>query len=128
MSVAGPSRVLPSWRVAPREKIESTYEQDLLGLLDQLSLEERDEFQTSLKRRISAGGRLSDYDVALNDLIQQARELAVFNQDRMLAERIAVEEDSDDGVDQTPAVETPREAPQPKRKRSVDLPSLFRVS
>ena len=123
MSVAGPSRIPPSGRSAPREQIGNTYEQDLLRLLDQLSLEERDEFQTSLMQRISAGGRLTDHEVALNDLIQQARDLAAFNQDRLLAERVATQEDSDvKGVDQSPTVQTSAMVPQPKAKRLVDFP------
>lgn len=113
MGAAGPS--------SRRAGIESTYEQDLRGLLDRLSLEEKDEFQASMTRRISAGGRLSDHEIALNDLIQQARELAALEQDRMLAERIAIEEDSDVDVDhwQPPTVETeaPHVDPEPTGKR-----------
>ena len=108
MNVAGPSRrTLPPGRLAPGERVKSTYEQDLLGLLTQLSLDEMDEIQTFFTRRTGAGEPLSDHDIAMNDLLQQARALSVFDQDRMLAQRIAAGEEV--GVElHGPAVQTPR--------------------
>lgn len=117
MNVAGPSR--PSGRLTQRENVESTYEQDLLGLLDQLSLDEIDEMQTFFTRRTGAGEPLSDHDSAMNDLLQQARALAVVNEDRMLAQRIAAGED-DIGVEfQRPAIvqTAPLAVPQPNTHR-----------
>ncbi|KAG9311554.1 hypothetical protein JVU11DRAFT_7759 [Chiua virens] len=99
MSVAGPSRVRAPGRLA-RESITSTYEDDLQGLLNQLSLDEMDEMETFFTQRASAGERLSDHDLAMNDLLQQARALAFFNEDRILAERIANGED----VEEAPRV------------------------
>lgn len=93
MNVAGPSRV-PSGR---RERVESTYEEDLLGLLRELNLDEIDQMQTFFTH---TGDRLSDHDIAMNDLLQQARALAVVNQDRVLAQRIAAGEDV--SIDQRP--------------------------
>lgn len=111
MNVAGPSRrVPPPGRLAPRERVESTYEEDLLELLNQLSIDEMDEMQTFFTLRSSAGVPLSDHEVAMNDLLQQVRTLAVFNQDRILAQQIATGEDV--GVEfQRPAVQAPRHVP-----------------
>jgi hypothetical protein len=109
MNVAGPSRVPSSGRLAPRGRVESTYEEDLLELLSQLSLDEMDEMQTFFTHRTRAGDPLSDHDMAMNDLLQQARALAVFNQDRVFAQRIAAGEDI--GVEQRLA-QRPGAAPQ----------------
>ena len=118
MNVAGPSRrVYPFGGDAARERVESTYEQDLMGLLDQLGLDELDEMETFFTHRASAGHRLSDHDVAMNDLLQQARALAAFNEDRILAQQIAAGEDGF-GLEpqRPPRVEAPRVAvPQPNR-------------
>ena len=93
MDVAGPSRVPASFgQSAPGERIESAYEEDLLGLLSRLSPDEMDEMQTLFAHRIQAGDPLSDHDIAMNDLLQQARALAVFDQDRVVAQGIATEE------------------------------------
>ena len=110
MNVAGPSRVPASGRLAPGGRVESTYEDDLLGLLSQLSLDEMDEMETFFAFRMRAGEPMSDHDVAMNDLLQQARALALFDQDRVLAQRIAAGEDVD--VDQRP-VQRPGAVPQP---------------
>ncbi|KAF8137118.1 hypothetical protein EV363DRAFT_1316699 [Boletus edulis] len=93
MNVAGPSRVQPSGRLASRGRVESTYEDDLLGLLNHLSLDEMDEIQSFFTLRTRAGHPMSDHEVAMNDLLQQSRALAVLNQDRALAQRIAIGED-----------------------------------
>ncbi|KAG8216599.1 hypothetical protein J3R82DRAFT_6785 [Butyriboletus roseoflavus] len=111
MNVAGPSRVPPAGRLAPRGRVESTYEDDLLGLLSQLSLDEMDEMQMFFTHRTRGGDPLSDHDVAMNDLLQQARALAVFDQDRVLAQRIAAGEDPSTGVNQ---VRTPAGATVPR--------------
>ncbi|KAI9457929.1 hypothetical protein HD554DRAFT_2177512 [Boletus coccyginus] len=100
MNVAGPSRASSSGRRAPRERVESTYEEDLLGLLAQLDVEEMDEIQGFFTQRWRGGEPLSDHDIAMNDLLQQARALAIFDQDRALAQRIAAGEDV--GVEQRP--------------------------
>lgn len=97
MNVAGPSRARPSGQLAPG-RVESTYEEDLLEILSQLSLDEMDEMETFFTHRSLAGNQLSDHDMAMNDLLQQARALAVFNQDRVLAQMIAAGEDV--GVEQ----------------------------
>jgi hypothetical protein len=96
MNVAGPSRVpASSGPLAPGGRVESAYEEDLLGLLNQLSLDEMVEMQTLFAHRTRAGDPLSDHDMAMNDLLQQARALAVFDQDRVLAQRIDTGEDVD---------------------------------
>ena len=96
MNVAGPSRrVIPPGRLAPGERVDSTYEADLVELLNQLSLDEMDEMLTFFTLRRSAGEPLSDRDVAMNDLLQQVHALAVSNQDQTLAQRIAADEDVD---------------------------------
>ena len=67
--------------------------------------------QTFFMRRTRGGDPLSDHDVAMTDLLQQARALAVSNQDRELAQRIAAGEHV--GVNQRP-VPTPGAAvPRP---------------
>jgi len=103
MNIAGPSRASSSGAggLAPRGRVENTYEEDLLGLLAQLNPDEMDEMQTFFAR---AGEPLSDHDIAMNDLLQQARALAVFNQDWALAQRVAAGEDV--GGEQRP-VQTP---------------------
>jgi len=101
MNVAGPSRASSS---ATRRRVESTYEEDLLGLLAQLDAEEMDEIQSFFTHRSRAGQPLSDHDIAMSDVLQQARALAIFDQDRALAQRIAAGEDV--GVEQRP-VQTP---------------------
>ena len=105
MDVAGPSRApASSGQLAPGERVESTYEEDLLGLLNHLSLDEMDEMQTLFAHRIRAGDPLSDHDIAMNDLLQQARALADFDQDRVVAQSIATEEvvDVERGPEQRP--------------------------
>ena len=93
MNVAGPSRVAASsGQLAPGGRVESIYEEDLLGFLGRLSLDEMDEMQTLFTHRVRAGDPLSDHDMAMNDLLQQARALSVFNQDRVLAQTIAEED------------------------------------
>lgn len=103
MSVAGPSRASSSGRLGQRGRVESTYEEDLLGLLGNLSLDEMDEMQAFFTR----AGPLSDHDVAMNDLLQQARALAVLNQDILLAQRIA------DGEDVGVVAQRPVAVPRP---------------
>ena len=93
MDVAGPSRApASSGQLAPGERVDSAYEEDLLGLLTRLSPDEMDEMQTLFAHRIQAGDPLSDHDIAMNDLLQQARALAVFDQDRVVAQGVATEE------------------------------------
>ncbi|KIJ04705.1 hypothetical protein PAXINDRAFT_122676, partial [Paxillus involutus ATCC 200175] len=86
MNVAGPSRARLGRRV------ESTYEEDLLGFLQNLSLDERENFQTDYDNRTRHGYALSDHDLAVNLLLQQARDLTIFNGDRALAQHLAAEE------------------------------------
>ena len=110
MNVAGPSRrVYPLGGDATRERVESTYEQDLLALLDQLGLDELDEMETFFTQRASAGHQLSDHDIAMYDLLQQARALVAFNEDRILAERVTAGQD-EVGLEfqRPPTVEAPR--------------------
>ena len=73
--------------------MQSTYEEDLLGLLDQLSPDEIDDIQTFFAHRMQIGLPSSDHDVAMIHLLQQVRGLAEINEDRALAQRIANEED-----------------------------------
>lgn len=93
MNVAGPSSRLSIGRFTRGERVDSTYEQDLLGLLDQLGPEEIDELHTFIAHRMQNGYPSSDHDVAMISLLQQVRELAHINEDRVLAQRIADGED-----------------------------------
>ena len=93
MNVAGPSSRISIGRFARRERVESTYEEDLLGLVDSLSPDEMDELQTIFAHRIQHGHPLSDHDVAMITLLQQVHELAGINEDRVLAQRVADGED-----------------------------------
>ena len=107
MDVAGPSRVpASSGQSAPGERVESAYEEDLLGLLSRLSPDEMDEMQTLFAHRIQAGDPLSDHDIAMNDLLQQAHALAVFDQDGAVAQGITTEEGVgvEQGLGQRPGV------------------------
>jgi hypothetical protein len=47
--------------------------------------------QTVYDDRVHRGDRLSDHEVAFALLMENARELAHFNADRVLAQRLAVE-------------------------------------
>jgi len=107
MNVASPSRASSSGGLPPRGRVESTYEEDLLGLLAQLNPDEMDEMQMFFTR---AGEPLSNQDIAMNDLLQQARALAIFDQDRALAQQVAAGEDvgGEQWLVQTPAVVQPR--------------------
>lgn len=124
MNVAGPSRAPRSEHLVPRGRAEGTYEEDLLEFLGRLSVGEVDELQTFFTRRTHDGNPLSDHDVAMNDLLQQARALAVANEDRLLAQRIAGGEDV--GIDRRP-VQTPGAVNRPNDNRRVALPSPFKI-
>lgn len=93
MNIPGPSRVAPPGRLAPRGRVESAYEEDLLRLVNQLSVDDMSAIQNLFTERTRAGGSLSDREVAMSDFIGQARTLAVVDQDRALAQRIAAGED-----------------------------------
>jgi hypothetical protein len=94
MNVAGPSsRRVSIGRFTRGERVESTYEEDLLGLLDQLNPDQIDELQAFFAHRIQNGHPSSDHDVAMINLLQQVRSLAGINEDRVFAQRIADGED-----------------------------------
>ncbi|KIK92810.1 hypothetical protein PAXRUDRAFT_551814 [Paxillus rubicundulus Ve08.2h10] len=86
MNVAGPSRARPGRRA------ESTYEEDLLGIVQGLSLDELERLQTFYENRTRNGDTLSDHDVAMNVLLHQARRLSILDEDIVLAQRLAAEE------------------------------------
>lgn len=94
MDVAGPSLRVPR-RLQRQRRVETSYEEDLLGLVGQLSPDEINEYRELYDLRMQTGYRPSDYDVALTSLLQQAHELATINEDRILAQRIADEEDTE---------------------------------
>ncbi|KAF8137116.1 hypothetical protein EV363DRAFT_1316693 [Boletus edulis] len=95
MNVVGSSRVPPPARLALRGRVESAYEAELLEFLRELGLDELDRIQTHFIHRTHAGDALSDYDVALNDLLQQARGLA---QRLAPGEDVAVQRPNSDGT------------------------------
>lgn len=76
--------------------VENNYEEDLLRFLGELSLNDMDQMRTYSMHRMRAGDPLSDADVAMIDLLQQALALASLNQDRALAQQIAAGEDVGD--------------------------------
>ncbi|KIJ05299.1 hypothetical protein PAXINDRAFT_103831, partial [Paxillus involutus ATCC 200175] len=91
MNVAGPSRARPG-RLAVGRRVESTYEEDLLGIVQGLNLDELQELQTFYENRTLHGHALSDHDIAMNVLLQQARRLSILDEDIVLAQRLAAEE------------------------------------
>ncbi|KAF8841102.1 hypothetical protein BDN67DRAFT_571373 [Paxillus ammoniavirescens] len=91
MNVAGPSRARPG-RLAVGRRVESTYEEDLLGIVQSLNIDELEELQTFYENRTRHGHALSDHDIAMNDLLQQARRLSILDEDIALAQRLAGEE------------------------------------
>lgn len=93
MNVAGPSSRVSIGRFTRRERVESTYEEDLQELLDQLNPDEIDELQMFFAHKIQNGHPLSDHDVAMINLLQQVPPLAHINEDRVFAQRIADTED-----------------------------------
>ncbi|KIK92813.1 hypothetical protein PAXRUDRAFT_99371, partial [Paxillus rubicundulus Ve08.2h10] len=106
MNVAGPSRAQPG-RLAAGRRVESTYEEDLLGLVQDLSLDEVEELQTFYGNRTSYGHALSDHDIAMNDLLQQARRLSILNEDIALAQHLAIEEGTAVNLETHPVNEAP---------------------
>ncbi|KAF8841104.1 hypothetical protein BDN67DRAFT_967585, partial [Paxillus ammoniavirescens] len=117
MNVAGPSRARPG-RLPLGRRVESTYEEDLLELLLHFSLDERENPQTYYDNRTRDGYALSDRDLAVNLLLQQARELTIFNGDRALAQHLAAEEGI--GVQDVPrrghqTIAAPQWQPNPNR-------------
>lgn len=94
MNVAGPSRLHP----APGERGGDNYEEDLTNMIAQLNLADIETLQAVYDDRVQRGDGLSDHEVAFALLMQNARELAEINTDRVLAQRLAVE-----GVREDPA-------------------------
>ncbi|KAG1794310.1 uncharacterized protein BJ212DRAFT_1282562 [Suillus subaureus] len=88
MNIAGPSR--PRSVHGPRDR--DNYEEDLTRMIAQLELADVERLQTLYHNRMHRGERLTDREVAFALLMQNARELAEFNADRELAQRLAVEE------------------------------------
>ncbi|KIJ07212.1 hypothetical protein PAXINDRAFT_19590 [Paxillus involutus ATCC 200175] len=97
MNIAGPSRASPG-RLALRRPSESTHEE--VGLLQGLSLDELEDDQIFYDA-------LSDHDIAMNVLLEQAQGLTVF--DSALAQRPAAEE----STAVNPAAHDVNAAPQP---------------
>lgn len=88
MNVAGPSRP----RLVPGPRDRDNYEEDLTRMIAQLDLTDVERLQTLYDNRLHRGEGLTDREVAFALLMQNARELAEFNADRTLAQRLAVEE------------------------------------
>ncbi|KAH7921836.1 hypothetical protein BV22DRAFT_1038165 [Leucogyrophana mollusca] len=82
-----------SSRLGRRAAVVSGYEDDLLELVAQLSLEDIESIQTAQGNKTSAGAPLTDHEVALGLLLQNAREVATFNSDRALALELAEAEE-----------------------------------
>ena len=91
MNVAGPSRTRP----VSGERDD--YGEDLTRMIAQLDLSDVERLQTLYEDRVRRGEGLSDREVAFALLMQNARELAEFNTDRALAQRLAVEGRGDPG-------------------------------
>ncbi|KAG1727518.1 hypothetical protein EDB19DRAFT_1750159 [Suillus lakei] len=87
MNVAGPSRPRP----VPGLRERDNYEEDLTRMIAQLELSDVERLQTLYDNRLHRGEGLTDREVAFALLMQNARELAEFNADRALAQRLAVE-------------------------------------
>jgi len=94
MNVAGPSRLHP----VPGVRGGNNYEEDLTDMIAQLNLADIERLQAVYDDRVQRGDGLSDHEVAFALLMQNARELAEINTDRVLAQRLAVE-----GVREDPA-------------------------
>ncbi|KAG1745661.1 hypothetical protein EDB19DRAFT_1906176 [Suillus lakei] len=110
MNVAGPSRPRPI--PSPRDN----HEEDLTRMIAELGLADVERLQTLYdnRKRKHRGKGPSDREVAFTLLMQNARELAGFNADLALAQRLAVGGDGD--YDPTPRPATVVEhaaAPQP---------------
>lgn len=88
MNVAGPSRP----RLVPGPRDRDNYEEDLTRMIAQLDLTDVERLQTLYDNRLHRGEGLTDREVAFALLMQNARELAEFNADRVLAQRLADEE------------------------------------
>jgi hypothetical protein len=85
MNVAGPSRLhlVPGAREGG-----DYYEEELIRMVAQLDLTATERLQTVHDR----GDELSDHEVAFALFVQNARDLAEFNADRALAQRLAADE------------------------------------
>ncbi|KAG1843282.1 hypothetical protein DFJ58DRAFT_45660 [Suillus subalutaceus] len=107
MKIAGPSRPRP----VPDPRDRDNYEEDLARMIAQLELSDVERLQALYDTRMHRGETLTDREVAFSLLMQNARELAEFNADRELAQRLAVEEP--DPMPRPATVAQQAVAPQP---------------
>ncbi|KAG2135249.1 hypothetical protein DEU56DRAFT_395303 [Suillus clintonianus] len=88
MNVAGPSRPRP----LPSSREIDNHEEDLTRMIAELGLSDVERLQALYDNRRHRRKGLSDREVAFTLLIQNARELAEFNADQALAQRLAIGE------------------------------------
>ncbi|OAX38149.1 hypothetical protein K503DRAFT_692041 [Rhizopogon vinicolor AM-OR11-026] len=98
MNIAGPSRP----HAVPGTRARDNYEEHLIRMVTQLDLADLERFHTVYEDRLHRGDVLSDHEVAYALLIQNARELAQFNADQALAQRLAVEAGGEPQADPPP--------------------------
>ncbi|KAH7912639.1 hypothetical protein BJ138DRAFT_756699 [Hygrophoropsis aurantiaca] len=91
-SGAGPSRPISRVRL---DSLLFDHEDDLHGLIAQLTLEDIEAMENALGIKTLTGAALNDRDVAMGLLLQNARELALLNNDRALAQSLANVVDDD---------------------------------
>lgn len=93
MNVSGPSR-LRGPRPVPSSRERDNYE-DLTRMIAELGLSDVERLQSLYDHRERRGKGPSDREVAFILLMQNARELAEFNADLALAQRLAVDGDEE---------------------------------
>ncbi|KAG1874875.1 hypothetical protein F4604DRAFT_1903775 [Suillus subluteus] len=90
MNVAGPSRLRGPRLILGSREIDN-HEEDLTRMIAELGLSDVKRLQTLYDNRERRGKGHSDREVAFRLLIQNARELAEFDADLALAQRLAVD-------------------------------------
>ncbi|KAG1853267.1 hypothetical protein C8R48DRAFT_777204 [Suillus tomentosus] len=125
MNVSGPSR-LRGPRPVPNSR-ERDNDEDLTRMVAELGLSDVERLQSLYDHRERRGKGPSDREVAFILLMQNARELAEFNADLALAQRLAVDgdEEPDPTPRPTPAVALQRDIEKSKMQTWSQLLDSF---
>jgi hypothetical protein len=100
MNVAGPSRLRPL--AVPEARDRDNYEEDLTRLIAELDLADIERLQAVHETRLQRGQGLSDRELALLLLMQNAREIVQLDADLALALALGEGEDEDEEPDPAP--------------------------
>ncbi|OAX31305.1 hypothetical protein K503DRAFT_870681 [Rhizopogon vinicolor AM-OR11-026] len=110
MNIAGPSRLRPL--AVPEARDRANYEEDLTRLVAELDLADIERLQAVHETRLQRGQGLSDRELALLLLMQNAREIVQLDADHALA--LALGEGEDEEPDPAPTRVQPQAAVEPQ--------------